>query len=275
VNAGRRRAVLLLATLGTFGAALIGPYALTGIWLRHDAPDRWAIAIAFAVAASSAVDKALSPWTEHGPADAGAGAGAGSVPGGTAGDTAADAEPPSGARRPWARSRVTTAVLSAAVVAAASGVVYGVLTPKDHKDHKAGQAAGTTAGYTLVYGHRTLSMKDYTYYLDLRAGAVRSSETAWSLSTNAGGDGNGAFELQPLTDAYVVPGRTAPSAPQCSAGATRHPADGLLHFRQAPPGSVLCLRDTTNGDVAIVAVIDVDHGNYATTDDITYYRHAR
>ncbi|MFI1069498.1 hypothetical protein [Streptomyces puniciscabiei] len=45
-----------------------------------------------------------------------------------------------------------------------------------------------------------------------------------------------------------------------------------LHFRQAPPGSTFCLRDTTRGDIAVVTVIDVDHGNYATTDDVTYYR---
>ncbi|MBX7551853.1 hypothetical protein K1Y78_28530 [Streptomyces sp. tea 10] len=71
---------------------------------------------------------------------------------------------------------------------------------------------------------------------DLRTGTVSGSETAWSAGTDAGGDGNGAFE-------------------------------------QAPPGSTFCLRDTTNGDIAVITVTDVDHGNYATTDDITYYRH--
>ena len=67
VNAGCRRAVLLLGTTGTFCAALVGLHALTGLWLAHDAADRWAVAIAFAVAASGAVDKALSPWADRAP----------------------------------------------------------------------------------------------------------------------------------------------------------------------------------------------------------------
>jgi hypothetical protein len=67
VDAGRRRAVVLLVTSGTFGAALVGLYALTGLWPAHDTADRWAVAIAFAVAASGAVDKALSPWPGHAP----------------------------------------------------------------------------------------------------------------------------------------------------------------------------------------------------------------
>ena len=72
---------------------------------------------------------------------------------------------------------------------------------------------------------------------------------------------------------YVVPGKAAPTAAQCAAKATHHPVNDWLHFRQAPPGSTFCVRDTRTGDVAVVSVIDVDHGNYATTDDITYYRH--
>ncbi|MEU8976321.1 hypothetical protein AB0D11_45425 [Streptomyces monashensis] len=70
-----------------------------------------------------------------------------------------------------------------------------------------------------------------------------------------------------------MPGQTVPGAGQCAAKATRHPGDGRLHFLQASPGSTFCLRDTANGNIAVFTVIDVDHGNYATTDDITYYRH--
>ncbi|WP_217562073.1 hypothetical protein [Streptomyces sp. GbtcB6] len=259
MNEGRRRAVLFLATLGTFGTALVGLYALTVLWLAHDAADRWAVAIAFAVAASGAVDKALSPWADHAP------------PAATPPDTdPPDPEPePSGGHPRGAHERVTTAVVTAAVTAAAAAVVYGVLAPKA----KGGDTVSASSGYTLVYGHRTLSLKNYNYAFDLRAGAVSGSESSWSVSTNAGGDGNGAFEIQPLTDAYVVPGKTAPSAAQCAAKATRRPAKGWIHFRQAPPGRTVCLRDTTNGDIAVFTVIDVDHGNYATTDDITYYRH--
>ncbi|MET9079011.1 hypothetical protein ABZX95_44450 [Streptomyces sp. NPDC004232] len=152
------------------------------------------------------------------------------------------------------------------MTAAALGIVYGTLTPKaghggtasgavsppaSPATHTAHPPASTqpspsgadsspaptgSDGYTLVYGHRTLSLKGYNYSFDLRTGTVSGSETAWSAGTDAGGDGNGAFE-------------------------------------QAPQGSTFCLRDTTNGDIAVITVTDVDHGNYATTDDITYYRH--
>ncbi|MGW7522543.1 hypothetical protein [Streptomyces sp. NPDC054783] len=172
--------------------------------------------------------------------------------------------------------------MSAAVTAAVGGVIYGVLGPEAghggatpttaaSSTRPSDPATATPNDYTPVYRHRTLSLKNYRYYFDLRAGAVSGSETAWSVGTDPGGDGNGAFELQPLTDVFVVPGKAVPTAAQCAAEATRHPADGLLHFRQAPPGTVFCLRDTTSGDTAVVTVIDVDHGNYATTDDITYY----
>ncbi|OLZ65582.1 hypothetical protein AV521_31545 [Streptomyces sp. IMTB 2501] len=293
MNLGRRRAVVLLATIATFAAALAGVYALTGLWLAHDAANRWAVAVAFAAAASSAVDKALSPWAGHTPSQPPAGPGddqdddSGTMP--------PDADPPDRdpepftTRRSRTRDRVTTAVLSVAVTAAVSAVVYGVVTPRS--GHSGAAAASATSpvpgtartsgagptpssdGYTLVYGHRSLSLKNYNYAFDLRAGTVSGSETPWSASTDAGGDGDGAFELQPLTDAYVVPGKTVPSAGQCAAKATHHPAKGWLHFRQVPPGSTFCLRDTRTGDIAVFTVIDVDHGNYATTDDITYYRH--
>ncbi|NUP43164.1 MAG: hypothetical protein HOY76_40640 [Streptomyces sp.] len=95
----------------------------------------------------------------------------------------------------------------------------------------------------------------------------------WQGGTDAGGDGNGAFEVQPPADAYVVPGRTTPNAGQCAAKATRHPARRWIHFRQVPPGCTFCLRDRASGDIAVLTVIDVDHGSYTTTDDITYYRH--
>ncbi|MER6568826.1 hypothetical protein ABT288_22235 [Streptomyces sp. NPDC001093] len=264
--------------------------------MTHDAGNRWAIAIAFAfaVAASGAADKALSPWAAQilpvpstdqnngrpaaptTPPDADPSDGPDAVPSGPP-------PVPPGGRRWLTRDRVTTAVVSAAVTTAVAGVVYGVLAPEAAHGGAASDAAASSArpsapatttpdDYAPVYRHRTLSLKNYRYYFDLRAGAVSGSETAWSVGTDAGGDGNGAFELQPLTDAFVVPGKAVPTAGQCAAEATRHPADGWLHFRQAPPGSTFCLRDTTSGDIAVITVIDVDHGNYATTDDISYYR---
>ncbi|WP_406438283.1 hypothetical protein OHB00_26830 [Streptomyces sp. NBC_00631] len=332
MSAGRRRAVLLLATLATFGTALAGSYALTGLWTAQDSADRWAIAIAFAVAASGAVDKAVSPWADQavppgeppgalaggparapsGPAPSGdpsaspagdpAGAPSGPPPAGDlsgspggepqAGDLSGSpgGEPqagdPSGSpggapsgrtpepsgprRRVLARDRVTTAVVAVALTATASGIVYGAVAPdKGHAD----TASSVSKGYTRVYADRRLFLKDYHYYFDLRAGRSSRSETEWSISTNAGGDGDGAFEIPPLTDAYVVPGKAAPSAAQCAAKAVHHPAEDRLHFRDSPPGRAFCLRDTVNGDIAVVKVLDVDTGNYSTTDTVTYYRH--
>ncbi|MET8807434.1 hypothetical protein [Streptomyces sp. NPDC004546] len=163
---------------------------------------------------------------------------------------------------------MTTAVVSAAVTAALGGVIYGVLAPQTgHGGATSTAAASTTRpsgtgpttpdDYTPVYRHRPLSLKNYNYNFDLRAGAVSGSETAWSVGTDAGGDGDGAFEIQPLTDVYVVPGKAVPTVGQCAAKATHHPRDDRLHFAQAPPG------------------LDVDHGNYATTDDITHHRRRR
>ncbi|MGW3129556.1 hypothetical protein [Streptomyces sp. NPDC001123] len=170
-----------------------------------------------------------------------------------------------------ARDRVTTAVVAAAVTATASGIVYEAVAPdQGHAD----TASSVSAGYTRVYAHRRMFLKDYHYYFDLRAGRSSPTETEWSVSTDAGGgDGYGAFEIQPLTDAYVVAGRAAPTAAQCAAKAVHHPAEDRLSFRDAPPGRTFCLRDTTNGDIAVVSVLDADHGNYSTTDTVTYYRH--
>ncbi|MFF0080072.1 hypothetical protein ACFYR1_10265 [Streptomyces canus] len=134
MNAGRRRAVLLLGTIGTFGAALVGLYALTGVWPASDVADRWAVAIAFAVAASGAVDKALSPWADHAPPAA-------TPPDGDPPDPPPDSSDPppepSGGRGWWAHDRVRTAVVTAAVTAAAGGIVYGVLAAKARHDDAA------------------------------------------------------------------------------------------------------------------------------------------
>ncbi|WP_217553162.1 hypothetical protein [Streptomyces sp. GbtcB6] len=289
--------------------ALAGAYALTGLWTAHDSADRWAIAIAFAVAASGAVDKAVSPWADQAVPSGEPPAAPGGDPTGPTGDPSdpsqsgyptgdpADPSPagdpsgspdgnpsgspdgnpsgrtpePSGSgRRVRVRDRVTTAVVAVAVAATASGIVYEALAPD--QGHT-GTASSASEGYTRVYAHRRLFLKDYHYYFDLRAGVSGPAETEWSISTNAGGDGAGAFEIQPLTDVYVVSGKAAPTAAQCAAKAAHHPAEDRLHFRDAPPGRTFCLRDTTNGDIAVVTVLDVDHGNYATTDTVTYYRH--
>ncbi|MFD4604416.1 hypothetical protein ACFWPQ_41175 [Streptomyces sp. NPDC058464] len=173
---------------------------------------------------------------------------------------------------------MTTAVVAVAVAATASGIVYEALAPDHGHAGTASSASSSTPAsesYTRVYAHRRLFLKDYHYYFDLRAGVSGSEETEWSISTNSGHDGDGAFEIQPLTDVYVVSGKAAPTAAQCAARAVHHPAEDLLHFRDAPPGRTFCLRDTTNGDIAVVAVLDVDHGNYSTTDTVTYYRSHR
>lgn len=132
-------------------------------------------------------------------------------------------------------------------------------------------AAGSAA-YTPAYTHRNLSLRDYNDYFDLIAGTVVTREGAWSLSTNSGNDSQGAFELQPLTDAYLA-GRTVPTAAQCAAGLARRPTQHV-RFPAVPPGSSFCLRNRTTGDIAVVQVNDLDDGNWAADIFLSYYRHA-
>ncbi|WP_225850183.1 helix-turn-helix transcriptional regulator [Streptomyces sp. HPF1205] len=124
--------------------------------------------------------------------------------------------------------------------------------------------------YTAVYTGRTRSLRDYNEYFDLLTGTVVGREGAWTMSTNAGGDSHGAFELQPMTDAYLA-GRIVPTADQCAAGLARH-ATNRVRFPQAPPGTSFCLRDRPTGDIVVVQVIDLDYGNWAATVTLTRYR---
>ncbi|NUP69523.1 MAG: hypothetical protein HOW71_45995 [Nonomuraea sp.] len=167
--------------------------------------------------------------------------------------------------------------MSLAVLALA-GVGAGVYALTDHGSGSgsAGRSPRTpaaAAAYTPVYTHRNLSSRSYDDYFDLIAGKVVTSEGAWSLSTNADSDGesHGAFELQPLTDAYLA-GRTAPTFEQCVTGLARHPTR-TVRFPSVPPGSSFCLRNRTTGDIAIVQVNDLDYGNWAADVFLSYYKH--
>ncbi|MFF0309332.1 hypothetical protein ACFYSC_18045 [Streptosporangium sp. NPDC004379] len=193
--------------------------------------------------------------------------------------------PAAGEERPvWWRRKIT-AVSAVLVLAAAGGGVYVVratgspqspranetldVTPAD-RAQAGGDSGAHSSAYTPVYVGRPLSLRDYEEYFDLIAGVVVAREGAWTLSTNAGGNSRGAFELQSLTDAYLA-GRTVPTVGDCVAGLAQHPTREV-RFPQVPPGTSFCLRDRNTGDIAVVRVNDLDYGNWAAAVFITYYR---
>ncbi|MET7901712.1 serine/threonine-protein kinase [Streptomyces sp. NPDC005355] len=130
------------------------------------------------------------------------------------------------------------------------------------------------SSYTAGYRHRTLSLPDYDHYIDLPGGKVVKDDTRWSLSTNSGGDGKGAFGLQGTTDAYVS-GKRAVTPERCADRIAAHrPLREAVHFSQAPAGQWFCVRDRSTGDVALIDVLDTDSGDYTITVTVDYYRHA-
>ncbi|MEU6739382.1 hypothetical protein [Streptosporangium sandarakinum] len=173
----------------------------------------------------------------------------------------------------------------ALVLAAAGGGVYAMQTIGSSQSPRANEAPGATptggassggggrtpsSAYTPVYVNRPLSVRNADEYFDLIAGTVVPRAGAWTLSTYAGGDSRGAFDLQSLTDAYLA-GRTVPTADDCVTGLARHPTR-KVRFPQAQPGISFCLRNRSSGDIAVVQVNDLDDGNWAATVFITYYR---
>jgi serine/threonine protein kinase len=167
---------------------------------------------------------------------------------------------------------VTIVVLAAAAVTSAMILV--------HPSGSSGRPRATTtpspapsSAYAAVYRDRRLMLPNYNYYFDLPNGVVSEGDGPWSMSTNSGGDGHGAFELPDATDAYIAPG-PSPTPDQCAAQIARAPAH-IVRFRQVPPGRFFCLRSRGNGDIAIIKVIDTDDGNYAAKIAVDLYQHAR
>lgn len=99
------------------------------------------------------------------------------------------------------------------------------------------------------------------------------------MSTNAGNDGHGAFELPDATDVYIAASPSL-SPDQCAAQTAREPArvihlngDSIVPFTLLPPGLLFCLRSRRSGEIAVIRVIDTDDGNYAAKIAVDYYQH--
>lgn len=108
--------------------------------------------------------------------------------------------------------------------------------------------------------------------MDLTAGTIVEGDAGWTLSSNAGGNSKGAFELPDNTDAYISAGRLG--ADQCAAGIARRPTRSV-RFPQVPPGHWFCLRSPKNGDLAVVKVIDLDDGDWGAKLAVEYYERTR
>ncbi|MCO5967422.1 serine/threonine-protein kinase [Actinoallomurus soli] len=182
------------------------------------------------------------------------------------------------ARRTRRGRRAAVAAMITAVAAAA--VLTAVLLYPSGSDDRARANARTSvtpsvpatpSAYVAVYQNRRLDLPNYNYYFDLQTGTVAEGDGPFSMSTNSGGDGHGAFELPDGADAYVSPsGSLTPD--QCAARIAGAPAS-IVRFRQAPPGRVFCLRSRKTGETAVIKVIDTDDGNYAAKIAVDYYRH--
>ncbi|MER6514968.1 helix-turn-helix transcriptional regulator [Nonomuraea sp. NPDC001636] len=130
-----------------------------------------------------------------------------------------------------------------------------------------------TSAYAPVYLDRRLPLPNYNFYFDLRTGVVAEGDGPWSMSTNSGGDGRGAFEIPDDTDIYVS---TGPSLTPDRCAAQASPASRYgVRFRQVPPGTFFCLRSRKTGDVAVIKVVDTDDGNYAAKIAVDLYQHRR
>ncbi|MCO6008182.1 helix-turn-helix transcriptional regulator [Actinoallomurus purpureus] len=169
-------------------------------------------------------------------------------------------------------------VVAMIAAAAAGAVLVAVLLYPSRSDGRAHarttakpSVSATPSAYVAVYRYRRLDLPNYNYYFDLKTGTVAEGDGPFSMSTNSGGDGHGAFELPDGADAYVSPGGSL-TPDQCAAQITRAPVH-IVRFRQAPPGSVFCLRARNTGETAVIKVIDTDDGNYAAKIAVDYYRH--
>lgn len=155
-------------------------------------------------------------------------------------------------------------------VAAVAVVIAVVLTTGGGED---GGKDGGGARYTTGYKGRTLTLPDYDHYIDLPTGKVVKGDGRWMLSTNSGGDGHGAFELQDATEAQIA-GERRVTPERCAELVAHRPLREKVRFAQAPAGRWFCMRDRISGDVAVVQVLDTDSGDYTVTVAVDYYRKA-
>ncbi|MES4901245.1 MULTISPECIES: serine/threonine-protein kinase [unclassified Streptomyces] len=215
--------------------------------------------------AHAALERALG----RAPAGRGDSAGGDSLGGGPAGGGSVGGGRTAGGRgaRRSRRGAVAAALLGVAAVAVATAVA---LTTGGGED---GGKDGGGPRYTAGYKGRTLTLPDYDHYIDLHTGKVVKGGGRWMLSTNSGGDGHGAFELQDATQAQVA-GERPVTPERCAELVARRPLREKVRFSQAPAGRWFCLRDRISGDIAVVQVLDTDSGDYTVTVAVDYYRRA-
>ncbi|MEU5028526.1 serine/threonine-protein kinase [Streptomyces milbemycinicus] len=155
-------------------------------------------------------------------------------------------------------------------VAAVAVVIAVVLTTSGDEDGGKGGGKDGGARYTAGYKGRTLTLPDYDHYIDLPTGKVVKGDGRWMLSTNSGGDGHGAFELQDATEAQIA-GERSVTPERCAELVVHRPLREKVRFAQAPAGRWFCMRDRISGDVAVVQVLDTDSGDYTVTVAVDYY----
>ncbi|MGW3564138.1 serine/threonine-protein kinase [Streptomyces sp. NPDC000941] len=176
-----------------------------------------------------------------------------------------------GGRGAWRsrRGAMAGALLGVAAVAVVIAVVLTTGGDEDGGGKDSGKDGGG-AWYTAGYKGRTLTLPDYDHYIDLPTGKVVKGDGRWMLSTNSGGDGHGAFELQDATEAQIA-GERPVTPERCAELVARRPLREKVRFAQAPAGRWFCMRDRISGDVAVVQVLDTDSGDYTVTVAVDYY----
>ncbi|MEU6537685.1 hypothetical protein [Streptomyces sp. NPDC047000] len=167
--------------------------------------------------------------------------------------------------------RVGIAAVAVAALAAVGGGVYAL---------RAGDSGGSSGspraqekpqdGYSLVYRGRPAATANADSSIDLTAGKA-AAQGAWLLSSDSGGDGKGAFDLQDATDAALSP-QPSPTPTECLTAITEKPL-AKVSFALAPAGTTFCLRWRLDGGIAVVHVLDLDTGNWAIRVSLDYYRH--
>ncbi|MGW2161915.1 helix-turn-helix domain-containing protein [Nonomuraea sp. NPDC001699] len=164
------------------------------------------------------------------------------------------------------------------VVALACAVTLAVTTPWAPEERRGAVppvsvVPSPTSAYQPVYLDRRLPLPDYNFYFDLQTGVVAEGDGEWSMSTNSGGDGHGAFELPDDTDVYIS-SQPSLTPDRCSVQATPAPSYGV-RFRQVPPGTFFCLCSRRTGEIAVIKVIETDDGNYAAKIALDHYQRRR
>ncbi|MFF4506583.1 protein kinase [Streptomyces sp. NPDC001401] len=123
--------------------------------------------------------------------------------------------------------------------------------------------------YRRLYAARPLTLPGPDDPVDLTRGRV-ASNGSWRLSTDAGGNSKGAYELQDSSDAYIA-GQSPVTPARCALGIAQHPVADKVYFPQVPAGTWFCVRDNLSHDIAVIQVLDKDDGDWSTTIAVTAY----